>query len=492
MPEEQNTPLAPQTKQTSVQPKQTADGKTISNGIYYTVTLFPMLAAFIYVFGFTVNKPTWAFWSYIVGSVFLAVFVINFLSLLYRAWDIIQDGHARATPQKAVLLCLIPVFNFYWIFHAVSGYATDFNAHIRRHGKAAKRLPEAGFRYVLVFTFLTAVLLAGIAPLADWMTIDPLVEVNSKDGINMNFFGWFYVSLSFIVGCAMLVMWANVSSHMSNAINFFRQGPALRFPWSWLSMPSVLLVWMVLSYILADFTMPHVLETAKVAVTGLHESALKLMGVELQFGGPTLLDNIIASLREELFGFGAAVIVAVVLGFLAGFNQGYREYIIPLNGMFMSIPPIAWAPLMLAIFGLPSVDDWIPTAIIVVIFIAAVNPMIITIIEGVLQIQGTEVKAARVLGSRPWQLFVYVYLPASLPFITAALRIGFSQAWRALVAAEMIGATAGIGWSVSNSSEVGAHAQMLLGIALIGGLSWVFERLLFRPLEKHYEVWRLA
>jgi NitT/TauT family transport system permease protein/taurine transport system permease protein len=131
-------------------------------------------------------------------------------------------------------------------------------------------------------------------------------------------------------------------------------------------------------------------------------------------------------------------------------------------------------------------------AIIAVIFLAAVNPMILTIIEGVLQIQGTEIKAARVLGARRWQLFVYVYLPASLPFITAALRIGFSQAWRALVAAEMVGAVAGIGWSVRINSEVGNNEEMILYIVMIGFLSWLFERLLFRPLEKHYEVWRLA
>ena len=117
--------------------------------------------------------------------------------------------------------------------------------------------------------------------------------------------------------------------------------------------------------------------------------------------------------------------------------------------------------------------------------------MILTIMEGVLTIQGSEVRAARALGARKLQLFLYVYVPASLPFITAALRIGFSQAWRALVAAEMIGATQGLGWMVSMGGEIGNSRQVLLGIVLIGGVSWMFERLFFRQIEKRYEVWRL-
>jgi NitT/TauT family transport system permease protein/taurine transport system permease protein len=117
--------------------------------------------------------------------------------------------------------------------------------------------------------------------------------------------------------------------------------------------------------------------------------------------------------------------------------------------------------------------------------------MILTIMEGVLTIQGTEIRAARALGAKRWQLFIHVYLPASLPFITAALRIGFSQAWRALVAAEMIGATQGLGWMVSMGGEIGNSRQVLLGIVLIGGVSYLFERIFFRRLEKHYEVWRI-
>jgi len=284
--------------------------------------------------------------------------------------------------------------------------------------------------------------------------------------------------------------------------------------WSWLSIPSLLVAWMLVatqfeSYILPQpwevfdeawnemlFPEPDVLidddgneiaisDADRVTTWGLFSQGEVGSSINHLFRGE-LWPHIGWSLLEEVGGFGAAIICSLFFGFLAGFYKGFREYIVPLNGLFMAIPPIAWAPLMLIIFGIGY------TTIVIIIFISAVNPMILTIMEGVLHIQGQEVRAARVLGAKKWQLFLHVYLPASLPFVTAALRIGFSQAWRALVAAEMIGASVGLGYMVQTGGEVGNSRLVLLGIVLIGFFSYLFERTLFRPIEKRYEVWRLG
>jgi len=130
-------------------------------------------------------------------------------------------------------------------------------------------------------------------------------------------------------------------------------------------------------------------------------------------------------------------------------------------------------------------------SIVMVIFIAAVFPMAITIQEGIQSIRGGEVRAARTLGASTTQIILHVYVPASLPFVTAALRIGFSQAWRALVAAEMIGASKGIGWMVSMGGQIGNSSQVLLGIVIIGLIAWLMETFVFKRLEKHYQTWRV-
>lgn len=245
-----------------------------------------------------------------------------------------------------------------------------------------------------------------------------------------------------------------------------------KFSWSWVSIPSLLLAWGVSSLFFESYILPSPIDVWNRAAEW--------------FGTGEIYPHIWTSFVEEVIGFGSAIVVALFFGFLAGFYKGFREYIVPLNGVFMSIPPIAWAPIMVIFFGIGI------KAIVVVIFISAVNPMILSIMDGVLTIQGSEVRAARALGAKKKQLFWHVYLPASLPFITSALRIGFSQAWRALVAAEMIGGTAGFGVMVTEGSNVGSMSQVMLGVVLIGLVSWMFERLIFRQIEKRYEVWRLV
>lgn len=241
--------------------------------------------------------------------------------------------------------------------------------------------------------------------------------------------------------------------------------------WGWASLPFLALVWIALASRFPSYVLPQPWVVAHEATRWLADGSL--------------LVQLRASLLEELAGFCAAVLVAVLLGSAAGLSRHFRDFVAPLNSLFMAIPPIAWAPLILIIFGLGFF------AIVLVIFIAAVFPMAVTLQEGVQGIRGGEVRAARTLGASRWQLLAHVYLPASLPFLTAALRIGFSQGWRALVAAEMIGASQGIGWMVSMGGQIGNSSQVLLGIVLIGLLAWLMESLVFRRIERHYQAWRV-
>ena len=240
--------------------------------------------------------------------------------------------------------------------------------------------------------------------------------------------------------------------------------------WGWASLPFLLLVWIALASRFPSYVLPQPWVVGHEALRWLADGSL--------------FTQLRASLLEELAGFCGAVVVSALLGSAGGLSRHFRDFISPLNSLFMAIPPIAWAPLILIIFGLGFFS------IVLVIFIAAVFPMAVTLQEGVQSIQGGEVRAARTLGATRWQLLAHVYLPASLPFLTAALRIGFSQGWRALVAAEMIGASQGIGWMVSMGGQIGNSSQVLLGISLIGLLAWLMESLVFRRIERHYQAWR--
>jgi len=240
--------------------------------------------------------------------------------------------------------------------------------------------------------------------------------------------------------------------------------------WGWASLPALAIVWCLAASQVPSYVLPQPWDVALEA------------GHWIRSGD--LWKQVSASLLREIGGFVAATLAALALGTGGALSVRFREFVSPLNSLFMAIPPIAWAPLSMIFFGLGYLS------IAVVIFIAAVFPMAATIQEGVLAIQGSEVRAARTLGASRLQLLRHVYLPASLPFITTALRIGFSQAWRALVAAEMIGASQGIGWMVAMGGQTGNSSEVLLGVSLIGLIAWLMESLVFRRIERRYESWR--
>jgi hypothetical protein len=112
--------------------------------------------------------------SQAIGPLYWTCLLVGLLPgvlLLYKAWQSIQDGHARMTPGKAVGYSLIPVFNLYWMFQTTWGFAKDYNAYAARYALPVRRLSE------LLFLLLPIVLLGGIllyvgaGPLGYWYAI---------------------------------------------------------------------------------------------------------------------------------------------------------------------------------------------------------------------------------------------------------------------------------------------------------------------------------
>lgn len=87
------------------------------------------------------------FWFLAVVSLGLGAIysIVVYYVLLYKAWSAIQDGHARTTPAAAVGLMFVPLFNLYWQFQVIWGFAVDYNRYIERHRLGVARLPDGLF-----------------------------------------------------------------------------------------------------------------------------------------------------------------------------------------------------------------------------------------------------------------------------------------------------------------------------------------------------------
>lgn len=196
-----------------------------------------------------------------------------------------------------------------------------------------------------------------------------------------------------------------------------------------------------------------------------------------------LVKDTLSSLGRVFAGFMIALISAIVFGFIFGWYTIPRLLFDPWIQFFRMIPPIALIPLVVVYLGVGE------EAKIFVIFVAAFLVMIVTIYQGVKQMDATLIRAARVLGANDRVLFFKVILPASLPHVFTAIRLGISTSWTTLVAAELIAASSGLGFMIQQASSYFEIPIVYLGIVIIGVIGIVMDRIVIL-LESKLTSWQ--
>ena len=125
-----------------------------------------------------------------------------------------------------------------------------------------------------------------------------------------------------------------------------------------------------------------------------------------------------------------------------------------------------------------------------IICVSAIVSIILNAYAGASQVDQTLVGAARMLGAKPTQIFLYITLPASVPQIFAGLQVGLSSSWMAVIAAEMIRANEGAGWIITTGMESGNTVQILAGMISIGLVGLLLASLL-RLIERGLCSWNI-
>jgi NitT/TauT family transport system permease protein len=204
--------------------------------------------------------------------------------------------------------------------------------------------------------------------------------------------------------------------------------------------------------------------------------------------GQTLLDSLLdgsmfehaaATLYRVLSGFGLAVFVGLPLGVLMGRFRPVENFVLPLASALMPIPSLAWIPVFILWFGLGN------TVTILIVFYAALFPMLLNTWSGVRAVNPIWLRAAGAMGANENALFWKVIIPGASPFIIAGLRQSFLRAWVAVIGAEMLAASNyGLGWVIFDAKEFLNTDVMLSSLVVIGFIGFVSERLVFGSLER--------
>jgi len=190
----------------------------------------------------------------------------------------------------------------------------------------------------------------------------------------------------------------------------------------------------------------------------------------------TLILHIAVSLQRTFQGLICAIALAVPLGFvLGGWFPRFTRFLSPLLKLFGQINAFSLFPLFVLFFGIGELAKFS------IIFWSCLWPILFTTIAGVQEVDPLFIKLARSMGSGRLILFVKVLLPGALPSIFTGVRIGATVAFLMLIAAEMIGASSGLGWLVLNSSinyliprlYLAALLIALLGMMLNYSIHWL-------------------
>lgn len=204
---------------------------------------------------------------------------------------------------------------------------------------------------------------------------------------------------------------------------------------------------------------------------------------EKGYGGQMLLADIAVSLVRIVVGFVAAVVIGVPIGLLMARITIVFRLIDPFLQFIRPVPPLAYIPLLVVWFGIGELPK------ILLIFIGTVPVIIIGTMSGVKATPKIRISVAKTLGASEGQIFRHVIFPSALPEIFTAMRVGIGVAWTCLVAAEMIAASAGLGWLVQFAGQALQVSIVIAGIIVIGTLGYTME-LIIRVLEHFVLPWR--
>ena len=195
-----------------------------------------------------------------------------------------------------------------------------------------------------------------------------------------------------------------------------------------------------------------------------------------------LFEHAFISLGRMALSLTIAAALAIPLGLLMGLHRRVDAIVDPLVELLRPISGIAWIPLALFIFG---IGNALPVFIMTY---AAFFPILIGTVAGVRAVDRRLVDAARTMGVPMRRIVSHVVIPAALPSLLVALRLGVATSWTAVVAAELIGAPSGVGYAVEWYRGLLMTPQVMAFIATIGVLGYLTDSLI-RASTRRFTPW---
>ncbi len=188
--------------------------------------------------------------------------------------------------------------------------------------------------------------------------------------------------------------------------------------------------------------------------------------------GNILIVNILASLKVALTGFFTAIVIGIPLGLVMGWWKKADRFIRPIFELIRPIPPIAWIPLIVVWMGIGL------QAKAMIIFFTTFVPCVINSYTGIKLTNQTLINVSKTFGASNFEIFYKVGIQSALPMTFAGIRVALGNSWSTLVAAEMLAASAGLGYMIQIGRSVARPDIVIVGMVVIGIIGALLSALL--------------
>ena len=194
-----------------------------------------------------------------------------------------------------------------------------------------------------------------------------------------------------------------------------------------------------------------------------------------------------ASMKRLVMGYGISVFMGLIIGMACGSNKYVDETLGSLVLGLQSLPSITWLPLAILWFGLNQ------KAIIFVVAMGSIFAIAISARAGIQAIPPLYRRAAATMGANRYQTVRYVLLPAMVPSMAQGLKLGWSFAWRSLMAGELLFVTMGLGHLLALGRDLNDMSLVIAIMLVIVALGLATDRIIFARIESWVqERWGLA
>ena len=185
-----------------------------------------------------------------------------------------------------------------------------------------------------------------------------------------------------------------------------------------------------------------------------------------------LIQDLGVSIGRGVKGYGISIILGIFLGTLMGMSKSMWHLFHGVTTTIRQIPMMAWIPLIILWCGIQELSK------VVIIVLAAFFPIMTNTLGGISSTPEQYIEVAKLYKLSRWKTFTKVYLPHAIPQIFVGLKLGLGTSWMAVVAAELIASSSGIGYRLSDARNMMRSDVMIVCMIVIGIVGALMDKII--------------